>query len=919
MSFERYLQNQVVINESTSLNDYDQKNFKNNLLFYQEGGLDKMIPAVLVKNGDIQVDMINQSIEHLRNTATDSKDMTSFYGDIYDSPDIDTIPVTTKVYNMGMITKINPQYLAQFVTNIGFVIDKFLKGRISKSEIENTYMSDVYLINCKKQMVITSIPYELDAKDLPRYNSSALMDVNQQFITGNILPFLRSIPQIVKDLTVTSANTISVIEKSYEDIQLYVTVADNLLKDGRIDVDTYRFLNKFLYKMIRNFMRLSSYLTFIMIKKISAVSLNLQSYKNLQDSIYRYFPDGKDIMHESVLDGSFSDMDMETMVHDVLLNDNSMFRSAINSIISREQEIIISSFGKMTGITDIETLNSMLNRVQYIVTPYKNALNIFNVITQGFNHIRVSLKVPNAVYSDIIEKSGLGNDVLSRFSTYINNISELHQYNEVMHGTDEEDKRNCIFMVFKELKDGIKNTDELIERIYNSYENYLDLKKEILNVNPDDDRNKETATEILDFLHEFDSDFRQLVLNVLNALISRFKALASFISGVEESLFPNYDLSLVCQEDTDTDIDDILLESELMIHEIDNKYKFNSLMLEYRKARCLYETGMRLVYEDEEQTTATQKKTMWERLKDAINNLFGKTKTVITDMIKKQSNKNLPLLQAAKEPLNGINYTGVVINVVPYEKYSSPEQMLSDIDKLTQNVNKLSNMNIRKYNSQKNLNQYLFNFMTDNVASSDKFGEAMNTYYKTKTQPLRTVAYRGETAKAHVQVMCDYCIKFYESFGDALTKKTDTLQKALDGKIASFEAMVESVVYEEGEPSVQPGAQPAQNTNQQAQPSTQANTGTQKNDQPDKPSVQKPQTNVSMTKDGKGGETDKVYDIMKMLTTSIQQYVTGVTRAARDRNFDYLKVLNPLIPQDVKDKFNGVAQEQQPEEQNTQQ
>lgn len=916
MIFEHYLENKTIFEGVSALNEYDQKNFQNNLLFYKEGGLDKMLPVVLVKNGDVQVDMIEQSMESLKNHAADCRELSSFYESIYDSPDIDDVPLSTKVYNMGMIDKIRPQYLDIFVQDIGFTIDKFLNGRMSKSEIENIYMVDYYLINCKKQMVRTSIPYELDAKDLPKYQSSAIMQINQDFITGNILPFLRSIPQIVKDLSITSANVTTYIEKSYENIQVYITVAERLLKEGKIDIDTYRFLNKFLYKMIRTFMSLSSYLTFIMIKKISAASLNMQSYVELQNDILRYFPDGKDIMHENVLDGSFSDMDMATMVHDVLMNDNSMFRSAVNTIVSREEENIINIVGRVNGTTDPAVLDLILNKMDYNLTPYKNAINIFKLISDGFKHIHVSIKNPNSSCDEIIDESGLNDNILSRFSSYINNISELHQYDEVMGGTDDENKRNAIYMIFREIKDGVKNTDNLVNAIYNSYNDYLDLKKEILSVNPDDDRNKETATDVLDFLHDFDSDFRQLVLNVLNAFISRFKSLAQYIDSIDDKLFPNYDLSLVCQEDGSDPLDDLLLESELTLHDIDNKYRFHEYMLEYRKARTYYETGMRLVYEAETQqqnttggTGGKNMKQRWEDLKNAIRNLFGKSKKIINDIIEKQMSKNLPLLQAAKEPLSKLNYTGTVINVVPYEKYSSPDQMLGDIDKLIGNINKLNKDNIRKYNSQKNLNQYLFSFMTDNAASSDDFGKVMGTYYKTKTQPLQTVAYRGNAAQAHVQVMCDYCINFYQDFGKKLNSKTDALQKALDDKITTLETMVESVVYEEGE-QAQPVPQPAAKP-QATITTTTTNTNQQNNNA--KPSVQKPQTTASVSNNNRGVQTDKVFDIMRMLSTSVQQYITGVTRAARDRNFDYLKVLNPLIPQDIKDKFkSGGVQEQQP-------
>lgn len=929
MSFEKYIQQQAILEQEKTLNEYDQKNFKNNTLYYTESGLSRMVAAVIDKNGDIQTDMINEVMEHLKNNAIDYKELISFYEDIYNSPDIDTIPVSTKVQNMALIEKIRPQYLSQFVTNIGLIIDKFLKGELSKQKVENIYMVDTYLLNFKKQMVKTSIPYDIDPKDLPKYNSSPIMDVNCEYITSHILPFLRNIPQFVRDLSIITANTISVIEKSFEDIQLYVDVVDKMLESGKISVDDYRFLNKFLYKMFRNFISLSSYLTFITIKKVSQVSLNIQTYRELQITITRYFPDGKNIIRENVMDGSFNDVDMASMVHDVLMNDNSIFRSTISTITSREKDKIVNLYGVMTGISDPRMISEKLSTITYPDAVYKNASNIFIQINKGLSIIENRIESHSPSFDSILEESRLNCDMIARFSNYVNAISNLDTYDDVIHGDDEENKRNASFMIFNELKDGIRNTDFIINKIYDVYELFLNLQKNSNRGNVDDVISIQVNDDLSDFLDGFDKNFRQLVLNVINALISRFKGLSQYIEELNKDVFPSSDISLIYSEDVEEDLDDILFESQMLMLEVENRHVFRELMKEYKSIRTFYETGMRVVYEEGEnntnnnnQSTGTGNKTLKDVGKDLITlirNFFGKARKVVDDVITKQSSKNLPLLKAAKEPLNNLDYTGMVINVVPYEKYNNTNQMLKDIDTLIGNINKLNRGNIRKYKSSKNLNQFLFSFMEQNAASSDKFGEVMNTYYKTKMQPLQTVAYRGETAKQHVQLMCDYCIQFYESFGNSFKTKLDNLQKTLEAKINDLETMVESVVYEADDNSSgnqQPSQQPAsQAANQQPN---------QNSAQESKPSVQRPTSNASIKNNNIGQQTDNVFNILKMLSTSVQQFTTGITRGARDRNFDYLKVLNSLIPQDVKDSVSGSTgaetednntQEQQPQQQ----
>lgn len=61
-------------------------------------------------------------------------------------------------------------------------------------------------------------------------------------------------------------------------------------------------------------MRAVSYLTFAVIKKITIISASIKAYKDLQTKILNYFPEGDDILHESVIDGNFDDIDYGTVV-----------------------------------------------------------------------------------------------------------------------------------------------------------------------------------------------------------------------------------------------------------------------------------------------------------------------------------------------------------------------------------------------------------------------------------------------------------------------------------------------------------------------------------------------------------------------------------------------------------------------------
>ena len=129
MLTERIIHDSFLLKETEMMNEYDILNFRNNLQFYKEG-TDDMIASVVNSRGTMYCEMIDQTMEHLRESTTDIKELINFYEGVYSSPTLDEIPITSKVYNLSAIEKIRPQYLEMVVNDIGMNIDKFLAKKI---------------------------------------------------------------------------------------------------------------------------------------------------------------------------------------------------------------------------------------------------------------------------------------------------------------------------------------------------------------------------------------------------------------------------------------------------------------------------------------------------------------------------------------------------------------------------------------------------------------------------------------------------------------------------------------------------------------------------------------------------------------------------------------------------------------------
>lgn len=925
---DQFLPNTFLFEETEIMNEYDEANFVNNLNFYKEG-VEKVLSVVITKDGESKIDMISSAMDHLKDICGDYKELVAFFEGIHDSTKLDDLPLATKVYNMSAIEKIRPQYLRQITTDISLAIDKFLKDKMSKREIENIYLTDGYLLNCKKQLARTSIPYNLDPKDMTRYDCGVIVNINGEFIDSTIFPFLRNIPQFVKDLEVTAANTMSAIRYGYDEVEVYATVVDNLLKENKITVEQFRFLNKFLYKAIRNFMNAASYLTFIMLRKIGIVASNMTTYKELQIKILNYFPEGERVLHEHVMDGSFNDIDGDALVHSILLNDNSLFRSVIQTIVNRERSDLSYVFGNCSNDDDHSIIDLELQNHPFKDVCYKNAIGIFRQLADSFDCIRANAKDSQIPFDDIINKCGLSDPLTSRFTSVIHDISNVKDY-EYLIGKDlsMEDKKRIYFMALNELTGAEKLMDELSETICDTYNKYLELEEDLNQGDTLVFGNSETVKELLQFLDDFDAEYRQLVLAILQGFISRFKELQNTINTIEKELFVNPDVNNLQLESDDEvfDFGSYMLESSSEINESINQIVFESLLREYYKERVYYETGMKVVYEAGLATSASatndgtnnnqnksnntnnnnQKsfKDQMEAIINAIRNFFTKSKDMLEGIIENQSG-NLTWLQNNREALINRNFTGMTFNVLPYEKYVSTDQILTDIQSLQTNVSNLNSNNISKYNTQRSLNSYLFKFMENNAGSTEDISEVANKYYKVKNAPLEVMPYKGGQAKALMPVMIDYCIAFYSSFSSDLLKRLDDLSKTTTDVLNKMSVIKESVVLEAD------GDNNNQNGNQNNQQNQKNNT---------KPSVQKDTTGSSVRgNDGKKVETDSTYTIIKWLNRSVQAFSSAVLNAARDRNYDYLKIIQAAAPRELKENNNqGNNNQNNQQEQNNQ-
>ena len=214
VSIERLMES-CVIEDIDNMSDFDKRNFENRKSYLTKEDAQQLLSVILTRNSDYYTDMIDKALESLRDMVVTSAELTQFFERVIESPMIDDLPITSKVYDISVIDKIRPSYLSQVTNDMMNNINDLINDKRSFQMIEGMYLSDQYLVNCKKKMVRTTIPYTCKNVDIVKADSGMIVKIDGEFISSNLLPFLRNIPQSIKEMTTLCGITNTTMEKCY--------------------------------------------------------------------------------------------------------------------------------------------------------------------------------------------------------------------------------------------------------------------------------------------------------------------------------------------------------------------------------------------------------------------------------------------------------------------------------------------------------------------------------------------------------------------------------------------------------------------------------------------------------------------------------------------------------------------------------
>lgn len=777
----------------------DEKFYECQLSYIKEG---VSIPYPTLRDELIPVKFMDDSIDKLKSLVLGSSELDEFFSKIYVSDEITSVPLTIPIMDVGEIKAIKPQYLTQFIENASTLIGEAMNKKIDINTITKK-LDNIYVNNLKKQIVDSSLPDYIKDKDLVGFDKKSIISVTPTYITMTILPFLRSLNHQLKVFTKESSMIKETVSNNIVTLQEYLNTCNRLNQENNKNVKT---VNALVQTLIATFMKACKYMIACFIRKVTIYIYNLQEYYKVRDTLLRYFPGGENtFLHESVLDGKDTFRD-EDIVHS-LINGNADFLTSVNDRLYRT---FYDYLEEEKRESDEEIV---IEDIPYDETSYKKILVMFHTILKELQTFSEQLKDPDTPIQDIQSKSGFDITFTDQFSDIIYSINDLDYYTSY-----EDATRYDIYCSILNELDSTKGELVKYGEIAKSLFDFLtkiknDIRDNVNDMYENHERNKET----LFLIDDIDKNYRQFLLMMGRALLSRYKNIEdqltkeksevgfdSLTLDFEDYVNEAYKMEIDLQEDLFKDKLNQFYESFLSIM---NDKTMQSIYME-AEAQAQPQQGQQQQAGQQGNQNAqannggsTTKVTIQDNNTETQSSASGGGAKINTDFVTKLIEKirafnksvldkilkamnttkgNVDWLKNNKDGLLKRSYTNVSVNILPYDDSIDP---LSQMDAVLNNVKSLQKKVVTTTKNE-DIEALVFKGMNlKGVPTNTKdagLSERLSQYLKINTNKLEAVQVKDGDLGGRIPKMIGYCEKYYGSFSKELESKAKEVETSVD-------------------------------------------------------------------------------------------------------------------------------------------
>lgn len=795
------INNDFILEFKAFISTFDVDQYEANFSMINEATLS----PIFLFNPEVYTQYIDKAIESISTVSADTETLDAFFSKVYKSASLTDRNIAIPLLPYEDIDKIRPEYLSNIPLEFNTCVKKVLSGQMSEGDIRKMYASGEYFSKVKKQLVKTTVQHN-DLRDLLIFDSPAIVKIDNVYVQNNIIPFIRSYPQIVKELSIISLNTKGRINQSYSDLQNSLKAITSINIDDPKKVRTLSYMR---YNIVRQYMNLCAYIVSLLIRKIRYYTFNMMSYVNLYNTFYNYFPEGELVLHESVIDGDIKDIDDSTLLNSLINSNMSVILPHIQQAIGKKKMEISNMIAHRYNYRF--NFNEPLNREKYPYDtyPYAATNRSFIEIINDLHNLEMNYKDPNLIVDDLLRNCHLDDTFIARYDNTLTNLNDVSFYTKQMSiDTDGSTKMS----IFNDISRFEKNVAVITTNINKAY-NYIQYLIDNMSVNTTD-MDTPTYNEMKDVLNKIMKNFKDYVLLIGKKLIDRLDSLTDLLddSDNNEEMYSHanpeefipYDYSFEAAVAAYDDIEEA------------TKQVFENLMKIGYQYKNKVERGVKVVFEADNEAPAPTVKTdakpqneqndmnnqatqntnnnqntnntQTTNTTDAKKTLIQKFKELIQKIIDKfmgKSNaltrKNNRWLNGVKDKILALDFANTTITVAPYET-STLEGIGNDITGAINQINTINANDVQSWVKSDAIYHQLFNRIPANIAGVEGFDGRVKHFYTYGPDPKTDLSvFKADDAKTKVDDMIKFCLS-YDNMSKTINKRINDLTKAASDK-----------------------------------------------------------------------------------------------------------------------------------------
>lgn len=804
------LEREFVLGDLQLYREFDNSHFISNA----KSAITNKVQAVNLKmKFDYYSSMLVKAMENFNNINIDKNTIGDFLSNYNSYNKLDNMNYTMKDIDFTEVTSFKPQYINQYVNMVQTVIDKVMSDSIDETELVKYLTGELPAI-VEKQAVKTTLRYGLTSKDLIKSNMP-IVKADGTYIKTKVIPFVANYANEKKNTLAEADELLKVIKESESMIQAMFQAVENIKSRGDLDFAKIQKLNSISYNGLRGIIDVVSFVTFMMIRKMT----------NLTDKVFACESLYNDIMNlysiESVSDDEIFATDDNSL-------GGELIEGKCGSFITLAQKIYDFNCG-MPDASNIEEIpvytlrdaSSLLSNTEkdnepVVLTPYENTMKAFLSISSGLDVIAAEGDEYLMLFDDVMEKSGLGIDLKDRYKGDLISI-------EMLPHSDVDNTESVYKSYLIELKSYGKNMEiiaSLINEVYRKLQILLDRYNENTNV---EYRDVESSNEMKIFLDGFTHNFRDFVNLVAAKFFNRLKAIGHTVSKID-----SVDNNSIDIPDNTDDLDFTEFAFDDMVKEFEEEADeyFKALEASYYIEREKMLRGVNVVLEadqpannqDQNQSNTTQntQQSSTSNSNDKKNNggvqiqdnssetgkgnkvnssgSLSKLKADLGEFINGIITKFTAMFTKNKntyntEYLNGRSYTNVSVTVPKYSTNFN-ETELKDPDTIATFIKNLTPQTLQAIPDKKTLYQKMFaNTSISSIAFDENNSDAwktsvLNSYkYGSQAKPGDTVQYANNDLKSFIT---QTALTFCDTISNDIGNKLSNLGSSVDEKIKSM-------------------------------------------------------------------------------------------------------------------------------------